>query len=276
MVESQEYNEIRVFTRGAQVVPKGAVAILVDYNNLNSLVAALQDVDVLICATGGKILDEQQMLLKASIEAGVQRLIPSQWGGDTRVEGMENVPIAQPKREMAAAVHKAAEEGTISYTFFIGGVWIDYIMGWDTLMSVPKRTFYMHENPDFPIAMTSPAAFGDAIVGALRKPDETRNKYINVELIRLSQNQALKLTQEALPDIHINVIPASMEERYERGVKKWNRGEIDGFVVADILAKCLFTPEMAESEEPKANDLVGVRAISEEDFKAIIRGLHNL
>jgi hypothetical protein len=137
-------------------------------------------------------------------------------------------------------------------------------------MSVPKGVFYMHEYPDFEFGLTSRAFFGMALVEALKRPEETKNKHMDVHLARLSQNRALQLTREALPNTEIKVIPASCDERYQQGMAKLAAGEMDELVFADIFSKCIFDPETNTPPDLVANDSLGLRMLTDEEMKDLL------
>jgi hypothetical protein len=67
--------------------------------------------------------------------------------------------------------------------------------------------------------------FADAPVAALTKGEETENRHLHVDLVRLSQNQALEFTRKALPDEKIKTMQASFEDRYKSGLAKVLAGD---------------------------------------------------
>ncbi|OAX76976.1 hypothetical protein ACJ72_08730 [Emergomyces africanus] len=63
--------------------PAGVTNIKTDFTH-GSLVQALKGQDVVVSAIAGSAIMEQIKIIDAAIEVGVQRFIPSQYGGETR------------------------------------------------------------------------------------------------------------------------------------------------------------------------------------------------
>ena len=60
----------------------GAEIVTVDFQNTDSIAAALNGVQVLVSATSGYALQEQFPLIEAAKKAGVSRFYPSEYGID--------------------------------------------------------------------------------------------------------------------------------------------------------------------------------------------------
>jgi hypothetical protein len=245
--------------------------VIVDYSSLKSLVHAFEGCDVVVNALGNRLSHEHVSVLDAAIAARIPRFIPSFWSLINRTDAVQSIPFTKRKLDIADVMEQAASEGKITFTAFTGGPWIDWIMRFSTLMSVPERTFYMHEAPDFEICMSSRDSFAIALVAALRKPAETKNKYLDIEVIRISQNRALQLAREALPGEEIKVIQASFKERFEKGMQQMYAGKTDKFTWADILCGVIFNPEAYPPPEISGNDLLGVERLTEKEFKDLLK-----
>lgn len=204
----------------------------------------------------------------------MRRFIPSEFGSDHRQPAAQSIPLSASKIKVAKALQKAAELGKIEYTSILGGPWIEWIMTFDGGMSIPKRKFYRHDGGDVPFGLCTRQAFGDAVAGSLRRPEETKNKYFTIEVISLTQNRILELVKEALPDIGFEIIEVNTKERYERGVKKLLAGTFDLSVVGDMVLRFVFDPELQlSSDTAEANELLGVERITESGFQDIVKSL---
>lgn len=268
--------DIRIVTRSKVTNFTSAADIqivTVDFSSLDSISQAFEGCDVVVNAMGDRVSNEHVSVLRAAISAGVKRYVPSQWGNTPRTDATLAIPFMRKKLEIAELTEKAALDGKISFTSFSGGPWIEYVMTWDTMMSVPKGTFYVHEFPDFEIGLTSRALFGNALVAALQKLEDTKNKYLYIELVRLSQNRALQLTKEALPKLEVKIIPTSFRERYKSGLSKLIAGGVDGYVFADVLSLCIFDPETNPAPTDTANGLLGLTRATDEEVRDMVRGL---
>lgn len=261
-------------TRGGKggQIPAGVKTITADYESVDNLGEVLIGFDAVVSAVAGHLSDLQLRLLDAAIIAGVKRFIPSEFGSDTRLPKMKGSPLAAAKIKVDAAIQEKVSKGLIEYTSILGGPWIDWMMGSDYCMSIPKRHFTIHDDGNLEFALTTRKAFGDAVVGALKNSEHTRNKVLAIEVIRLTQNRIIELTKEALPGQAIELVHVNTQERYEKGIKKLLSGQFDPSVIADIVCGFVFDPEMnVFPDVEEGNCLLGVQRLTEAEFKEILK-----
>lgn len=255
-------------------VPADAKIATADYDSLEDLTKAFHGHDAVVCAVPGHLEDLLLRVLDAAIAAGAKRFIPSEFGSDHRQPAAHSIPLSASKIKVDEALKKAAALGNIEYTSILGGPWIEWIMTFEEGMSVPKGKFYRHDGGNLRFGLSTRQAFGDAVAGALRRPEDTRNKVFIIEVINLTQNRILELVKEALPDLEFDIIEVNTKERYERGLKKLLSGTFDLSVVGDIVLRFVFDPELQlSSETDQANELLGVERITEDGFQDIVKSL---
>ncbi|RUS32663.1 hypothetical protein BC938DRAFT_474674 [Jimgerdemannia flammicorona] len=107
----------------------GVEVVAVEYTDHAGLVKILKGVDVVVSTVSIEaVYDEQIVLIKASVEAGVKRFIPSDFGSDhERVKH----PFIVPKVRIAE--HLRAHK-TLEHTIFYTNYWTDTTLqfaGWD-------------------------------------------------------------------------------------------------------------------------------------------------
>ncbi|KAF9871855.1 oxidoreductase [Colletotrichum karsti] len=271
--------DISVVTRAsrdtrAKALPLGAKAVEAEYESLDSLTEAFRGFDAVVCTLPGHLEALLLRVLDAVIAAGVKRFIPSEFGSDHRQPAAHSSPLSASKIKVDEALQAAAAAGQIEYTSILGGPWIEWIMTFEEGMSIPKRKFYRHDGGTIPFGLTTRSAFGDAVAGVLRHPEETKNQTFTIEVISLTQNRILELVKEALPEVELEIIEVNTMERYERGVKKLVSGIFDLSVVGDIVLRFVFDSELQlTSDTQKANELLGVETITEKQFQEIVRSL---
>ncbi|KAK7429842.1 hypothetical protein QQZ08_003687 [Neonectria magnoliae] len=253
-------------------LPPDVKIVSVDYESLESIRGALQGFDAVVNALPGHLEEIQLRVLDAAIAAGVGRYIPSEFGSDHRQPAAQRIPLSATKIKVDNAVQKAAAEGRIEYTSLLGGPWLEWIMGAANCMSVPQRHLVIHDGGNLRFGITTRKAFGDAVVGVLRHPEETKNQVFTIEVISLTQNRIVELVHEAFPGEQFEVSHVKTLERYERGEKRLFQGDFDISVVTDIVLRFIFDPELQlTGDTEKANELLGVKRITEEGFKEIIK-----
>ncbi|KAK3938952.1 hypothetical protein QBC46DRAFT_264241, partial [Diplogelasinospora grovesii] len=115
----------------------GARIVDVDYSNVDSLVAQLQDnnVHTLVSTLGGRSPPEQEhALIQAADRSSVtQHYIPSVWGVKSRPE-VSWSPVAAPK----LAIFEALEKTQLEWTLVANGFFLDY---W----GMPKSKSYLSQ-----------------------------------------------------------------------------------------------------------------------------------
>ena len=73
--------EITVLTRESSThqFPNGVKVVKVDYRNVEALTTALNGQDALVSAVATNAVPSQRQLIEAAVEAGVKRIIPSEY-----------------------------------------------------------------------------------------------------------------------------------------------------------------------------------------------------
>lgn len=90
------------------------------------LVPAFQGQEIVIAAIAPGGLGEQMAVVKAVIEAGVTRFLPTELGFDTSSDACLQVcPVMGSKRECIK--YLIENEDKISWTALCCGLWIDYV-----------------------------------------------------------------------------------------------------------------------------------------------------
>ena len=92
-----------------------------DYFNVESLVTALKNIEVVICTISGPSLDLQFMILEAAKKTGIRRFFPSEFGPDPRLGG--NVVMYDIKKGVLNAVISSG----IEWTVIAPGLFTEYL-----------------------------------------------------------------------------------------------------------------------------------------------------
>ncbi|KAG0465331.1 hypothetical protein HPP92_019495 [Vanilla planifolia] len=98
-----------------------------DYNNHDSLVKAIKEVDVLISSLGHDQLPDQHKIYAAVKEAGnVKRFFPSEFGND--VDNVHAVEPAKSMFEIKVQMRRILEKDNIPYTIVVGNFTSGYFL----------------------------------------------------------------------------------------------------------------------------------------------------
>jgi hypothetical protein len=103
-----------------------ATVVKSDYT-FSSLVEVFNGQDAVISTLSTANIAEQKIVIDAVAAAKVKRFMPSEFGSDTSVEGLEKMaPFLKGKQEVMDYVKSKEAEG-LSWTVLFTGPWIDWV-----------------------------------------------------------------------------------------------------------------------------------------------------
>lgn len=268
---------VTILTRQGTTTPQHSFSpytvtfLPVDFSSPTSLQSAFQGQDAVVSALATSAVQTQKTIIDAAIAAGVKRFVPSEFGVNTRKEGIEKTRIGEllnAKREVVD--YLIANEDKISWTGLSTGFFFDPALSNGLVGISPhtgSATLIDSGNEPFPTSLRS--HIGRAVSEILRHPDLTKNQYLSTASFNVSQNQLLQIVQE-LTGKKFEVTHANSKDIYQAGEEKLARGDYSAFV--DFL-KVHFEADGAGNalkEEESANEKLGLQT---EDVKAVVRGL---
>jgi len=143
---------VRVLTRGSSPAAERLAADDVDvvsaaYTDHDALTSALAGVDVVVSAVSGTravIVDAQRALLRAAVEAGVERFVPSDYAADYRSVTPGTNRNFELRREFAAHLDAAP----IRATSVLNGAFTDMLTGQAPLILFDRQRVLYWSSPD--------------------------------------------------------------------------------------------------------------------------------
>lgn len=131
----------------------------------------------------------QESLIDAAIEAGVQRFIPSEFGGDTRnAAGVELSPIYRGKLNVVEYLQ--SKKGKIEYTIVPTGPFLEFGIQIGFLGNDLKQDkFTITEGGDNKFTATTLPQVGEGVAAILKHDKETANQYVPLESFLITQNE---------------------------------------------------------------------------------------
>jgi hypothetical protein len=162
--------------------------------NVDSVADALKGCDTLVaCVPGSKsiIQHSEPIWLKAAVQAGVERFVPTEFGSHTQAIEMGDGEIFDHKKRF----HELLFESGIGWMLYYNGGFFDYFL--PNLRFFDKITTF--GNLDLPIYTHDIEDIG--YIGALSSTDDrTLNKCVQVDFNALTQNEMLALIKKYWPD----------------------------------------------------------------------------
>ncbi|KAF5656306.1 2'-hydroxyisoflavone reductase [Fusarium circinatum] len=208
----------------------GASIVKSDYT-FSSLVDVFTGQDAVISTLSTANIAEQKIVIDAVAAAKVKRFMPSEFGSDTSVEGLETMaPFLKGKQNVMDYVKSKEAEG-LSWTAIFTGPWIDWMLveGKGLLcLDIKTKTGELVNSGKPRFTTTTVSKVGEATAAALLHSDKTRNEYVHVASFNTCQNQVIEAV-ERISDTKIQLEKLDNKDLYARATKhidegNWDRG----------------------------------------------------
>ncbi|KAI0430096.1 hypothetical protein F5Y09DRAFT_356285 [Xylaria sp. FL1042] len=211
--------------------PAGVASKTVDYSSVGSLTAALDGQDALVSTIATAAVAGQQPLVDAAVAAGVKRIIPSEFGLNTRFLGKDPVAtILQGKIKTLNYIHeKWKQNPSFTWTGISTGLFFDWTFqpspnGFDKT----TKTATIYDSGNEPFQATNLTLIGKAVAAVLKHPELTTNRYISIASFNPSQNQVLELAEKITGE-KWTVNKVSTSEQHKIGLEKLSKGDYSAF-----------------------------------------------
>ena len=258
-------------------LPSGVKTAQVDYSSVDNLAKALTGQDVVISTVGMPGVSSQKIVIDASIQAGVKRYIPSDWGGLSTDEKTSSLGLYGAMQNIQKYLKEKASNGEIKYTIFAVGSFLEYVISMPFFVDAHKHTVNLYDNGVHSFRVTSVESIGKAVTGALKNAPSTANRLIRVHDIALTQGRILALAKKySEPDTewHETHVDASAEiERLTKTIE----GSASVATWFGLLKAAILSGKYQADYTPSDNDLVGLPLMSEDEFeKAYAEGFQRI
>lgn len=238
--------------------------------------AALKGQDAVVSTVGIEALPAQDILVEAAVAAGVKRFLPSDFGSNISIPKTAALPIFKSK----VAIHEKLREAsaatpTFTYTLVCSGAFLDWGLEHNFLLNWEETKPKLFDGGKNIFSATSLDSIGQAVVGVLSHPDETKNRFVQIKDIDISQSQLLDIAKKVDPakewhdPIHIDT--ADLERSSNESLAK---GQISMPVMVGYIFRAIFGPaEYGSHFQTTDNELLGLGGKDEADVEAILRKL---
>ncbi|KAI1748875.1 hypothetical protein F4782DRAFT_340066 [Xylaria castorea] len=263
---------VTVLTRDSSTstFPAGVASKAVDYTSVESLTSALQDQDALVSTIATVGVAGQRPLVDAAVAAGVRRIIPSEFGINTRFLGKEPIgTILQGKIQTLNYIHeKSKQNPSFTWTGISTGLFFDWGLGHGSIgLDKATKTATIYDSGDEPYQASNLPHIGRAIAAVLKNPEQTVNRYISIASFNPTQNQVLEIA-EKITGVKWTVNPLPASEQQQIGVEKLGKGDYSAF--SHFLRKRVYGDGAGLAVEGPDNalDLLGLEG---EDLEGSLR-----
>ncbi|KAI1751652.1 NmrA-like family protein [Xylaria castorea] len=263
--------------------PTGLPVICLDYSDVRALENALAGQDAVVCVVGPGAIGAAKGMVDAAARAGVRRYIINDFGWGINKKSLPEFKLIGESRQVAwdcAKEYARRDEGKengFTWTGITIGNPIDWALAKFPRMgfSVAERRATIYDAGTEEFTGTTLEGIGRSVVGVLRHPAETANRFVKVRSIQVSQNALLSAFQKATKPEKWEVERSTAQQALEDGREKHAQG-IGGWVL-DLLVFQLYAPGEARcivaSREHSDSPLLGVREESVDEVveKALSR-----
>lgn len=276
LIKSGKFN-VTVLKRisSTATFPASVKVATADFASIDSVTAAFKGQDAVVSTVGMAGLDGQSILVDAAVAAGVKRFLPSDFGCDIANPKTGVLPVFGHK----VMIHKklreaAAAKPDFTYTLVCNNAFLDWGLEMKFLLdwTEGKPTIYDGGNNQF--SATTLASIGQSVVGILSHPEETKNRFVYVKDIDISQNQLLEMAKRVDPAKEWQPVHASTADMVKASDESIAKGQINQSVMMVYVFRAMFGPAEYGSRFAKVdNELLGIKGKTEADVEAILKNL---
>ncbi|PVG04258.1 NAD(P)-binding protein [Serendipita vermifera] len=186
------------------VAPEGVKLVRANFDNHDEVVAALKGNEAVVITVGrsaGDLFTAQKKLIDAAIDAGVQRIIPSHFGGDTESASSGTQMMYAAQIKVINYVKEKAAEGKITWTSVMTGPWLDFGLQTGLLgFKVKDRKITLFDGGSRKHNFTLLPTIGQAVISILAAPEPAQfaNKALRIHDFYVSQTEILAILEEEL------------------------------------------------------------------------------
>ncbi|KAF2965129.1 hypothetical protein GQX73_g8459 [Xylaria multiplex] len=263
---------VTVLTREGSTAtfPAGVVSKAVDYSSVESLTPALEGQDALVSTIATVAVAGQQPLVDAAVAAGVRRIIPSEFGINTRFLGKEPIgTILQGKVKTLNYIHeKSKQNPSFTWTGISTGLFFDWGLEHGSIgLDKATKTATIYDSGNEPYQASNLPHIGKAIAALLKRPEVTTNRYITIASFNPTQNQVLEIAEKITGE-KWTINQLSTSEQQQIGVEKLSKGDYSAF--SNLLRKRVYGDGagLAVQGPDNALDLLG---LEEDDLEGSLR-----
>ncbi|KAI8933009.1 hypothetical protein NX059_009658 [Plenodomus lindquistii] len=263
---------VTVLTRQGSkgVFPSDVDVKIVDYESLPSLETALQGQDALVSALAFDAINVQKNLVDAAFNAGVRRIIPSEYGNNLLDPNVATIPIYQPKIAIRQYLDlKVAERKTFSYTIIQNSSFLAPGYALNFLVDVENKRCDIKDGGDVLFSAATLGAVAQAAVGILSHLDETANRPVKIKSVDTTQNELLDIARKIEPSAKWEISYSKTQDLEQEARASWAKGDRSESVVEKFIWRAFLA--WGGYFEKTDNELLGVTSLDKAGLEDLVR-----
>lgn len=254
-------------------LPASAKEAVVDFASHDSLVAALKGQDATVSTLGSQpgAAASQKALAQASADSGVKRFIPSDFGSNLENPEVRKLAVFKDKFELHDELARLAKEGKLTWTSINNNAFLDWGIEHKFVLDPVEGKATLWDGGEHPISLTRLAAVGQAVVGVLQHPDETKNRSVYVQEAAVSLKKLVEITKELTPGKQWTVVESSTEDVVKKSNEALSKGIFEVWVFVSLIFRAAFSNATGAHFAKNDNALLGIHELSEAELKAVVK-----
>ncbi|KAF7533991.1 hypothetical protein G7054_g6607 [Neopestalotiopsis clavispora] len=241
-----------------------------DYGSAASLESALRGQDAVVSVIATAAVAEQIALVDAAVAAGVKRFLPSEFGVNTRTLDSEDAItsiLGTKTRVNDHLVQKSSESENFSWTSVVTGSFFDWSLDMGTYgLNKATKTATIYDSGDARIHVSNVPFIAKAVAAVLRRPQETKNRYVAIASGYTSQNKLLQRAEKTTGQTW-TVERVATADMHKAGREAVGRGDYGAAFVPLLLSHLFSDDGGLHVTTENDNELLG---LSEEDLNATL------
>ncbi|KAL7923786.1 hypothetical protein ACQKWADRAFT_289294 [Trichoderma austrokoningii] len=265
---------VTVIRRGSSsaTYPSAFKVVDVDYDSLDSLIAALAGQDAVVSAVNPITpVAIQKRFIDAAIAAGVKRFVPSEYGCDLNNTLARALPVFAPKVEVQEYLKQKAESTPLTYTFAYSGPFLDWGIEHQFILKTVDSKPRLFDGGNTVFSTTKLDSVAAAVLAILSKPEETKNREVRFQSAAISQNGLLALAKEVAPLRNWEPEVVKLDDIIRVADDRLAKGLLDHETFTPYLFRAINDPRYGPKFETLDNELLGVKQLTEAEIKDLLK-----
>ncbi|KAF4494286.1 oxidoreductase [Fusarium agapanthi] len=249
----------------------------VDYSSHSSVVSTLETVDIVISTLGFTSLYEiQKNLINASIEAGVSRFVPSEFGNHPADPLVRKLPIFADKIKTQEYLESiVAENPKFSYTFVYNNSFFNWQLQNGFMVNLKDHTATLYDGGDVVYSATRLSTIGRALASIAKNLNVTKNRHIYIQDIAITQNQIIEIAKRVDGKEWTTTAASTVEieEKAHQALKSSDPAEVAGSAPGFIARACWGEGYGGDFSKKSNDDLLGIPGLGTAGLEELVRDI---
>ncbi|KAM0321459.1 hypothetical protein ACHAQA_010106 [Verticillium albo-atrum] len=274
LAKSGRFNVTAAVRKSNTSFPSAVNVKIVDFSSLEELIEAFKGQDAVIDATMSSDSDMPLRMVEAAVIAGVSRFIPSEFSIDPNNSKARAVPVYGPKNEVITRLKELAAAGKLTWTTVSNGAFLDWNLRTGFFkIDLKKKKAELLNGGEIVLPWTLLDHVGQAAVGVLLHPEETKNRPVYISTVEKSQKQMVELAKDVLGQDGWDVSSLDMEPVYQNSINELQAGRVTFEVIGNMILYCNSREDLSGVWAKDDNALLGIQPWSDQQVKELIASI---